>query len=422
MFKVFLKSSLLKASGIYTITNIINKAIPFLLLPILTVYLTPSDYGVVSMFTVLIGFFMPIAGLNISGAISRKFFDDNKDFGLYISSALYLLFISITIFSIIIFLFSDIIQGITLFPKSYMHLIILCILGNIIFQITLSLWQVREKAVLYGIFQIVLTTLNIIISLILVIRFDYGWLGRINGQVIAFGICSLIGLFIIIKNEKIPLKKNHLYIKDILHFGIPLIPHAVGAFFITMSDRIFITNMVGIHETGIYTVGYQIGMIIQVLQDSFNRAWIPYLYKNLKQNRLNLKVKIVKITYIYFIVILVITLLLSLFSPLITEWFLSDTFAGASEFVIWVALGYAFNGMYKMVGGVIFYEKKTKLLSLVTFITAMLNLVLNYVLIKLNGAVGAAQATTLSFFVSFILTWILASKVHFMPWNLFKYR
>lgn len=72
-----------------------------------------------------------------------------------------------------------------------------------------------------------------------------------------------------------------------------------------------------------------------------------------------------------------------------------------------------------MVVNYIFYGKKTYILAWVTFTSAGINIALNYFFIKANGAIGAAQTTTITFFIKFILVWILSSKAYKMPWNIF---
>lgn len=422
MIKNILQSSLIRSSSIYTLANILNSAIPFFLLPIMTVYLTPADYGIVSMFGTLLGFFAPFMSLNVYGAISRKYYDREDKFSRYISTALYIVLFSSLLVWIIIYLFRDFISRISSFPENALVFVVIAGFGNSITQITLTLWRVRERPIVFGIFQISQTLLNMIASIVLVVGFSMGWFGRVSGQVLANVVFGLIGFIIVVKNEKINFQWSKVDSKDMLQFGIPLIPHALGSFLMTMTDRVFITNMFGVSATGIYTVGYQIGKIIGLLQDSFNNAWIPFLFKKLKENNRRVEEKIVNFTYLYFIVIILMTVLLSLIAPFIVKIFIGESFHGSIQYVLWIALGYAFNGMYKMVSGVIFYEKKTHLLSTVTFITALLNIILNYVFIKANGAVGAAQATSVAYFISFILTWILSHKVHPMPWNIFKSR
>lgn len=415
-------SSFLRLSSIYTLSNIINKAIPFFLLPIVTVYLSPEDYGIVSMFTVLIGIVTPFLGFNMHGAINRKYFERERNFSEYISTALYIL----TSTSIVVLLFftlnSETISNLSSFPEKWLFLVVVAGSCNSLILTVLTLWQVRERAFKYGFFQVLQSFLNVFLSIILITLFHQGWLGRINGQVVAYILFAFIGLTIVVTREKLNFKFNWSYAKDIFKFGIPLIPHTLGAFLITMMDRVFVTNMVGVSETGIYTIGYQIGMIIGVLQDSFNNAWVPQLFKSLNQKRGDFKEKIVKITYLYFVIILILATILSLISSIIVDVFVGDNFKESVQFIGWISFGFAFNGMYKMVNGVIFYEKKTHLLSMATFLTAFLNIIFNYFFIKWNGSIGAAQATALAFFVSFIFTWVLASRVYPMPWNIFKHR
>ena len=73
-----------------------------------------------------------------------------------------------------------------------------------------------------------------------------------------------------------------------------------------------------------------------------------------------------------------------------------------------------------MIVGYIFYIKKTHMLAWITFFSASINVVLNYFLIKINGAIGAAQATTITFFVRFILTWTSSVRIYKMPWTRLK--
>ena len=99
-------------------------------------------------------------------------------------------------------------------------------------------------------------------SVVFVVLLCWRWQGRILGVIITSVIFGLLSIFVIYKREYIKFSFNKKYIKDVLFFGIPLIPHALGGWIITGVDIIFINSMVGVAATGIYTVGYQVGMII----------------------------------------------------------------------------------------------------------------------------------------------------------------
>jgi O-antigen/teichoic acid export membrane protein len=187
-----------------------------------------------------------------------------------------------------------------------------------------------------------------------------------------------------------------------------------------MTDRLFIANMIGLPATGVYTVGYQVGSIINLLAMSFNNAYVPWLYQRLKNNSNSTKIKIVKFTYLYFFAIITLAILLAFLAPPILKILLGKSFNESSIYVSWIAMGYAFNGMYLMVVNYIFYSEKTKILAYITFSAALINILLNYLFIKAFGAIGAAQATTIVFAIKFFLVWFFSSKVQPMPWNLKK--
>lgn len=416
-------NSLFQNTGIYTLTSIINAAIPFLLLPLLTRYLTPEDYGLVSMFTLLTSFALPFIGISLNGAISRKYYDkENTDLKVYIFNCILILLTNTILVSIIFNVFAGPISEVTSFPLTALWMVTVYVFSQFITLITLSLWQVQKKAFAYGLFTNMKTATNLSLSILFVVFFRLGWEGRIYGQLIAMVFFSFIAFGILLKNNWIKVELNKEYIKHALMFGIPLIPHALSDTIISMTDRFFITSMVGIAATGIYTVGYQIGSIINILASSFNNAYVPWLYERLKKNEIRTKIKIVKFTYLYFAGIFVLALALGILAPIFLKVFLGKSFNDSSMYVIWVALGYAFNAMYLMIVNYIFYAQKNNVLAGVTFFTAIINVILNYFFIKSFGAIGAAQATTLVFFIKFVLVWILSSKVHKMPWNILKYK
>jgi O-antigen/teichoic acid export membrane protein len=159
-------------------------------------------------------------------------------------------------------------------------------------------------------------------------------------------------------------------------------------------------------------------MIIGILEDSFNRAFVPWLYERLKRDQYGEKIMIVKLTYIYFVGIICLALALGAIAPWFLSFFVGPQFEGSGQFVLWIAVGFAFNGMYKMVVNYIFYMRKTHILAWVTFFTAIGSIMLNYFAIKYWGAIGAAYTYALVGFITFLIVWFLSSRVYSMPWNL----
>jgi O-antigen/teichoic acid export membrane protein len=423
MIKKFINTSLFRSASIYTLTQAINSAIPFLLMPILTRYLTPTDYGIVAMFGVLLSFVAPFTGLSIQGAIARQYYDrDEVDMPCYVTNCLLILLSSTVIVGVIFYLLAEPISRLSSFPMQWLWAVIIVSAAQFMNQVNLTLWQVQVKPIPYGIYQITQTIVNLGFTLWFVVGLGMNWQGRVQAQVIAFGAFAVFGLLLLYYNGWIKFKVNKEYIKNALNFGVPLIPHALSGTIKTMVDRVMIASMVSVASTGLYSVGFQIGMIIGILEDSFNRAYVPWLYERLKRDQYSEKIMIVKLTYAYFVSIICLALALGAIAPWFLSFFVGPQFAGSGQFVLWIAVGFAFNGMYKMVVNYIFYMRKTYILAWVTFSTGIGSIVINYFAIKYWGAIGAAYTYALIGFITFLLVWLLSSKVYPMPWNLRKQR
>lgn len=408
-----------KTVSLYTIANIINSAIPVILLPILTKHLTPAEYGIAAMFQVLVQFLSPFAGLNHTAALSRQYFDlDKENFKSYIGNGIYVLVFSSLFLIGMLMLFRTQISAISEFPIQWLWVVGIYSFANNLALTLLTLWQVKYKAKEFGLFRISRTLTDFGLSILLIVGFGYTWDGRIAGSLFAIIPFSLFALILLMKNKSVNFKFNWDYIKDNIKLGAPLIPHTIGGALILFSDRIILTHKLGLDAQGLYSVGYTVAMIVYLFQNSFNQAWVPTLFEKLKSNNFKSKLKIVKFTYLYFIIMPILVALVSFVAPWVFDTFLDKNYSSAIEFVFWIAIGFGFNGMYKMVVNYIFYLKKNYIISIITISTAGLNIFLNIILINRNGAIGAAQASAISFFIQFIATWIISSRLYKMPWSL----
>ncbi|WP_324024715.1 oligosaccharide flippase family protein [Maribacter sp. BPC-D8] len=414
---------LFKNISFFTLFNVVNSAIPFLLLPILTTYLSPDDYAIIDIFFNISLIATPVVGLSVVQSISRYYFED-VDLPKFVTTVFLVLFGSGIIFILISIFITYIAQD---FIKSYSFppfiiIVSICyVLFSQVSEILLILWRVSYKTVQFGVFRVSKTLLDLGLSVLLIVSFKMGWEGRLIPQFLVALLFGAVACFLLYRNGFLNiLRVDKVYRKEALSFSLPLVFHTLGGNLIGFSDRFFILFMLGLSEVGIYSVGYQIGMVIALLQNSFNQAWVPFFFGKLKENNHAEKVRIVKISYAYFFLILFLVLVFYLITPLIYKYFIGKAFTTGSAVVLWILLGYAFNGMYKMVANYLFYLKKTKLIAYMTLGSAILNLILNYLLIQKNGILGAAQATTITFFILFLGVFILSYKNYKMPWGLNK--
>jgi len=418
-------NTFLAGSAVYLFSNILNAAIPFALLPVLTRYLTPEEYGEVAMFQTLLGALMAFIGLSLHGAAGRKFYDGNlgeKDLREFIGSCLQILAITTAITIAVLFILQNQFSQWLGLDQRWILLAAAVTTGNVISQIRLGQWQVRKKAKSYGALQVSKSLLNVVLSLALVVLFLQGSDGRIVAQGVAVVIFALLALWL--------LKRDNLltfivwrpdYIKEALKFGVPLIPHVGGMFLLTTVDRFVINSELGLAQAGIYMVAVQFGMALSLVFDAINKAYVPWLFERLKRDSDSEKRQIVRYTYAWYVLILAGAGLSFIVGPWLIVFVAGDQYSQAGDVIGWLVLGQVFNGMYLMVTNYIFYSKRTGLLSAASLFSGLVNLGLLAVLVKQLGVVGAAYAFAISMGLRLLLTWFVAQKRHPMPWFNFRW-
>nr|WP_297456506.1 oligosaccharide flippase family protein [uncultured Halomonas sp.] len=418
MLKGLRKDGLFSGAFIYLISNILNAAIPFLLLPVLTRYLEPEGYGQVAMFQTLISALAAFTGLNTIAAANRIYYDDlqRQEMADYVSACVQILIVSsLLVFLAVSFFRIPLSRELGIDPF-WILMGILVSAATFLVRLRLGQWQVRKQATKYGAMQIAMSLLNALVSLFLVVVLVYGPEGRMIGQSIAPLMIGLLALFLLRRDGLLSFSWKPGFIKDAMQFGVPLIPHVAGIFLLSMVDRLVVNKYLGLESAGIYMVAVQLTMVMGILFDAFNKAYMPWLFEKLKENDIHVKAKIVNWTYGYFLLALVIAVTVALLGPTAVVWLAGDRYSAAASIMGWLALGQAFNGMYLMVTNYMFYSKRTGILSVATISSGLLNLLLLVMLVPALGLEGAAMSFAIVMIIRFLCTWLLAQKCFPMPW------
>jgi O-antigen/teichoic acid export membrane protein len=408
----------IKNSLIYLGSSILNKLVPFLLLPIMTKYLSPKEYGILALYTILITFYNAFIGMSIHTNISKNFFKVSKgEMSEYIGNMIFIIFLTFIIYLSITFLVIQFFDNLFSIPSYWILAIPIISFMMTVNSINTTLLRNEGRAYIFGIFEIVNTLINISITLLLLVNLEYGWKSQIVGLFIGYFIFFIIGLLYMKKRNYLKFTFDKTKVKSILSISIPLIPHVLGGIVIGMSDRIFIEKMVSLEAVGIYSVGYMFGMIIVLFSDAFIKAWSPWFFKNLSNPTDTKKQKIVKYTYIYIFGIFIFAVLISFIGKWILPYFVDERYIDARNYILWISIGYAVHSIYKIFFPYLVHINKTAFLAISTVVAAILNLILNYYFINIFGVVGAAYATIISFLVGSILVFWYQSIHYSMPWK-----
>src|SRR5690606_11761461 len=100
----------------------------------------------------------------------------------------------------------------------------------------------------------------------------------------------------------------------------------------------------------------------------------------------------------------------------VLPFMVTEGFLAARQFIVWVTLGYVLRGIYQVFFPFLVHMRRTHFLAISTSLSALLNLLLNYLLIHAFGALGAAYATVASFALSAPLVFWYQQRHFPMPW------
>ena len=391
---------------IYGLSNGLRSLVPFIMLPILTSYISADGFGILSLIETTILFLSPFILLNLEAGVNVEYFKLTKpDLAKHLSNGLRLSFISFVIVAIIFYFAQDLISISLEIPSNIILLLPVFVLLRLIPTITLVLYQAQQKSVSFLFYSLFQTIFDFALSAAFIIYWNHGYLGRLEGTYLAFFAASIVGIIIIYRMGYFDFTYSKEIINQVIKFGVPLIPHAVGGTIIAMSDRYFISIFEGNSEVGYYTAAYQVGALMLLFSRSVNQAWNPMLYSLLKKKDYKY---VEKYTALLFGVFILVSIIIYFSTDIVFEYLIDSSFIKAKAYVVLLLLGFLFQSIYFLFTNFIFYSKRTDILAVITFSGALLNLFLNYLLIKKMGVIGVAYATAITWFVFMIATFIVA--------------
>ncbi len=410
-------SKLLKNTTLYTIGHVLPKAAQFLLLPLYSRYLNPSDYGIVQSMAVLSVILTIFFTMALDRSIYRLYFNyqskkDKKDYlgtvyvGLLIISSLILLILLLG-HSVV----SKIFSSIPFYPYyAYaiftVYFTIFGILPKVYFQVE----QKADKFIVISIMEFVVSTAFIIYFVVFASK---GASGMLLGRLVQSLIFLPVYVYIMSSISNFCLKGDIL--KESLSYSWPLVPAMLSAWILNFSDRIFIEHFFTLEDVGLYSLSYKLAQILLIFSISFNKAYEPLFFQLANQaNQVESKTRLFKYNKVYSLFLIYLALAISLFSKEFV-FLLDAKYHNAHKLVPIIVVGILIGQVGGLFNRSIYQDKKTKQIMLLIIISAGLNIGMNYIFVPRYGPYGAALATMLTFLIFFIIKYLYAKKCYYIP-------
>lgn len=187
--------------------------------------------------------------------------------------------------------------------------------------------------------------------------------------------------------------------KHALEVQLPLLPHSLSLTILSSSDRIMISNMVGVAKAGIYSVAYSAGYVVNVFKNSIVDALKPWIYQKIRDKNYR---AIRKTVNSVMILVTLISAVFTAFAPEVIYIMAPAQYHEAIYVIPPVSASSYFTFLYNIFSIVGLYYEKTKKIMWASVSGAILNLVLNAICIPIFGYIAAAYTTLVCYmFFSF---------------------
>ncbi len=413
MTKILIVKSISKNTAIYLINAALIGLMGFVLIPFLTNNLPPDQYGKIEIYSVFVAL---LSGLLLVGGptiVSGEYFKSRKKSLSLIGNHL-MIIIVLVILGCIINSFLPYTYFYSL-PKNVIYLLIITAGFLSINTMNSTIYVLRARPISHGIFNIAFHLLALALSIFLISYYTHNWCGRIYGIFIANVIFGLISIQVLVKmGVQIGISKKSFGF--IIRYGVPFLFIHLNGWINEVIDKLMISEIIGIGDTGIYAVGYKFGMITMLVGVAIGRSVTPLIYENLSLNTKKGDKNLVQIILFAAGILFVLSIFVITIGPLLIKRLTHVSYHSSVVIVPIITITYFVDGLWKLFVGFLVFYKRNNLYLLIITATAACNILANYFLLSKLGIIGAAWASLISFSVGAIFTIVASTKLHPLPW------
>lgn len=376
--------------------NMGTKLISFFLIPLYTNILAPSEYGEIDLILSIAGVISPFLACGIHEAVMRFSLDKNADRLLVLSIGMRIFVVSSIIFIGICYIF----RFIPIVSENTVFLYLYCILNELM---TIFLCYVRgcDNIKIYSFLGFLSALFTATLNILFLVIFDLGLDGYKASMLISpIMTCVVSVLFSCVKDFSIT-KWDRGLAQQMLKYGLVIIPNSILWWCINASDRFFVSYMCGTSENGIYAVSYKIPTLLNTVASIFMQSWQMSAIKEHENGEESYFYTQVYKFLTFFMG--TATLFLLLINKYILNIYVGNEYLDAWKYSPPLMIAFFAGSLSDFWGAFYIASKKMEIYLYSSIGGALVNIILNFALIRNIGTIGAAFATMVSYIVVMLI-------------------
>jgi O-antigen/teichoic acid export membrane protein len=403
-----------KETFIYSLGNLSNKIVGFILLPLYTSYISIHDFGVLGLIEPLTQLIFTSLSLGLNSAFMRWYAvekDDQEKGKIFFNTNL-VLFINTFVWVLILIMLAKSVS-LLLFSNNEFTLILKIAFANVFFlvvnPIIFSTLRIQHKPIQFSFIRASQFTLNLFLNIYFIVYLEWGLLSIFLSQLISQVFIFIYFLPFYFKLVTLEVKPK--LIKEFFVFSLPLMPVGILNLIIIMINRYFLEYYDTLESVGIFSFAFRISNTIKVLViESLTLSLTPILYQKLAEKTGK---RFIQKNFIYasFIIIIVYMFIASFSREFILLIAQNKDYYSAYLLIPILGFAYVFHTVNYFYYVVLSYAKRTIKTLQATLITAIITVILNIILVPYFKIYGAAAINVLSTFILFVLLYIFSKSV-----------
>lgn len=387
---------LFKNTFIFTIGSLATKLITFILVPLYTHMMTTQEYGSVDLITTIGMIMAPVLILNVGESVMRFSLDKNADHNQIMSTGLLALIFALLVGCLIIPVtrfFSSISEF-----SSYIYLYTISSAAS---QLFLCYLRGKEKLLLYTYGNIINTLSVALLNILFLVVLKSGIEGYLKAYILANFITAAYAFAVgkvpeVIKNFSI----NKNLTVAMLKYSVVLVPNVFMWWIMNSADRIIITAVMGAAANGIFAISYKIPSLMSTVAGIFNQAWA---YSAIRENESEDKESYTNNVYSAFFMVISLSALgmMMILKPFL-KIYVNEAFYSAWEYSPYLIIGFVFQTLGTFLSTPYTVNKDSRGFLFSAVFGAVVNIVLNCLLVFKLGLAGVAAATGISYLAVFL--------------------
>jgi O-antigen/teichoic acid export membrane protein len=399
-------------SAIYGLGGILSRLIAVFLVPLYTVYLGRVGFGQIETIIAFVGVLVIVLRLGITSAFFRFYFDAESDAErtLVVRTSFWFTMGMATLgLAVGLALAGPLSGALKLDDPWLVRAGFVGLWAQMNYAQMTALFRVEERPVSFAIASVANVLITIGSTIALVIGAHKGAIGAVVGNFL--GTLSVYAVLLGYRRYQLGLQFDRRLLREMNRFGMPLVPAALALWAINFIDRLFIGQLKGQAEVGVYSLAVRVASVVVFLMTAFQLAWPAFAY-SIKDDDEAKRTYAFVLTYLLFVTCWV-ALALGALAPWIVDVFdPKHRFGRSAEAVPLLAFATAAYSGYSVLAIGIGRARQTQYNWIVAGAAAAVNIVLNAILIPPYGMMGAAVATVAAYVALFVAMWLNSRRVY----------